>query len=228
MKIWILALLIAASFSARAEWYAVTKVHNYNTIDAQISKGGGSKSSIRIRIANLEKIEYITNDRTKVLLGGSEPKKLLESVMLGQIVWIDQLESINGEYVGYVYPSYEQVLKGYMKRRLTGSYTLSPAVKQKLSTVRSRMLSDLRNGKPTGNKGQAAYENEYSKALFIYDSLNWFKKTGQFLPSDVQEVYVDWVSDYYSESGTTARELEVKIQDMWKRHDLYRDFLHAE
>ena len=90
------------------------------------------------------------------------------------------------------------------------------------------MLSDLRNGKPTGNKGQAAYENEYSKALFIYDSLNWFKKTGQFLPSDVQEVYVDWVSDYYSESGTTARELEVKIQDMWKRHDLYRDFLHAE
>lgn len=228
MKLLLFVLVLTMGVTARAEWYVVTKVLSYNKIQAQLSKGTGSKSGIVIRIKNLERIEYITNDRAKVLLGGSDSKKLLESIVPGQIVWIDQLESINGENVAYLYPSYEQLLKAYMKHRMTGSYTLTPAVKQSLISVHKRMISAMKNGSPNGSETKKAYENEYSKALFVYDGLNWFKKTGQFLPSDVQEIYVDWLGDYLTSNGTSARDYEIKIRDMQKRNDLYRDFLFEE
>lgn len=225
MKVVLMAIVMALGISAHAEWYIVTKVHAYNTVEAQLSKGTGSKAGIKIRITNLEKIEYITNDRSKVLLGGSDPKKLLEEIALGQIVWIDQLENVNGENVGHLYPSYEQVLKVYMKRRMAGSFTITPLVKQKLTNVHKRMISAMKNGSPPTTSSERSYENDYSKALFVYDGLNWFKKTGQFLPVEVQELYVDWLADYLSSNGSTARELEAKIKDMQRRSDLYRDFL---
>lgn len=228
MRSLLFVVVLAMGMSARAEWYVVTKVLGYNKIAAQLSQGAGSKSSIVIRIKNLERIEYLTNDRAKVLLGGSDSRKLLESIVLGQIVWIDQLESINGENVAHLYPSYEQLLKAYMKKRMTGSYTLTPAVKQSLISVHKRMISALKNGSPNGNESKKAYENEYSKALFVYDGLNWFKNTGQFLPTNVQEIYVDWLGDYLTSNGTSAREYEIKIKDMQKRSDLYRDFLFDE
>ncbi|MDF7799486.1 hypothetical protein P4C99_08415 [Pontiellaceae bacterium B1224] len=228
MKAVILTMMMVVGISVRAEWYLVTNVLSYNTIVVQLSKGTGSKNGVQMRVANLEKIEYITDNRSKVLLGGSEPKAILKDMVLGQIVWIDQFENINGENVGHLYPSYEQVVKAYMKRRMTGAYTLTPAVKQKLISVHKRMLSDLKSASPSTNAEKAAYENEYSKALFVYDGMNWFKKTGQFLPTDVQELYVDWLSDHLSATGTNAREMETKIQDMQKRSDLYRDFLFED
>ena len=222
--------VLATACSARAEWYIVTKVLGYNKIQAQVAKGANSKSSVAIRIKNLEKIEYIKNDRQKVFLGGAEPKKLLEELTLGQIVWLEGLENINGEYVAHLYPSYESVLKVFMNRRMTGAYTISPAVKVKIQNVMKKMVSTMRNANPPRNAStkddpKMAYEAEYSKALFVYDALDWFKKTGQFLPGDVQELYIDWVGDYLTATGNDARDYETKIKDMQKRHALYRDFL---
>lgn len=230
----LIIMLVGLAVSAQADWYVVTKVLGYNKIMVQTAKGGSSKSSIAVRVKNLEKIEYITNDREKVFLGGSEPKRLLEQLSLGQIVWLEGLENINGENVAHLYPSYEQILKVFMKRRMTGAYTISPAVKVKLQNVSKKMISALRNGSPPRNGSgskedpKMAYEHEYLKALFIYDSLDWFKKTGQFLPRSVQELYVDWLSDFMSATGNDARDFETKIKDMQKRSSLYHDFLYEE
>lgn len=149
---------------------------------------------------------------------------------LGQIVWLEGLENINGEYVAHLYPSYESVLKVFMNRRMTGAYTISPAVKVKIQNVMKKMVSTMRNANPPRNAStkddpKMAYEAEYSKALFVYDALDWFKKTGQFLPGDVQELYIDWMGDYLTATGNDARDYETKIKDMQKRHALYRDFL---
>lgn len=234
MKTLIVMLLLGLSISAKAEWYVVTKVLGYNKIQVQSAKGGSSKSTTTVRIKNLEKIEYITNDREKVFLGGSEPKRLLEQLTLGQIVWLDRLENINGENVAHLFPSYEQILKVFMRRRMTGSYTISPAVKVKLQNVSKKMISAMRNGRPPRNGAgseddpKMAYEHEYLKALFVYDSLEWFKKTGQFLPHSIQELYMDWLSGFMSSTGNDARDYETKIKDMQKRSGLYQDFLFEE
>ena len=68
--------------------------------------------------------------------------------MLGQIVWVEGLETVNGEYVANVYPSYEQVLKVFSKQRMAGLYTISPLIKQQIGTIYNRMLSDLKNSSP--------------------------------------------------------------------------------
>lgn len=234
MRTLIVMLLLGLGVSAQAEWYVVTKVLGYNKIQVQFSEGGASKSSITVRVKNLEKIEYITNDREKVFLGGTEPKRLLEQLTLGQIVWLEGFESINGENLAHLYPSYEQILKVFMKRRMTGGYTISPAIKMKLKNISKKMISAMRNGSPPRNAGgskdapKMAYENDYLKALFVYDSLDWFKKTGQFLPRAAQELYVDWLSDFMTATGNDARDFETKIKDMQKRYSLYQDFLFEE
>jgi len=246
-------LLIAGMVSmgvpaARAEWYAVSKVEGYNTIQASLCAGAASKDVVKIRIRNLEKIEYIQNDRVQVFLGGAEPGEFLSEIMLGQIVWVEGLETVNGEYVANVYPSYEQVLKVFSKQRMAGLYTISPLIKQQIGTIYNRMLSDLKNSSPArdyvatppkndpkSKNGSAqpapapasgmSYENDYLKALLIYDGLSWFKTTGQFLDPSAQDLFVDWLGDYQSATGNDARTLEIKIKDMMLRSDLYRDFL---
>lgn len=233
MKGIIIAFTLIAGIAVQAEWYLVSKVLDYNHVELILSKGSASKSGTKVRIRNLEKIEYIENDRSKVLLNGTEPKNILKEILLGQVVWVDEIETVNGEQVASIYPSYEQVLKVFTYHRMSGQYTLSPEVKQKLENIYHRMLAELRNESPNrssgkGNKendSKAAYENSYSKALFVYDSLDWFKKTGQYLPIPVQELYIDWLSSYFSSNGGDAYDLEIKILDMRKRHGLYRDFL---
>lgn len=234
----VMLALVATAVSAKAEWYVVTKVHAYNTVELQLSEGHGSKSGIIVRVQNLEKIEYIKNDRSKVLLSGKEPKQILEDVMKGQIVWIDEILTVNGEKVASIYLSYEQVLKAFTQRQMSGQYTITPQIKAKVASVYKRMVSLLKSASPdrdnpTDDKAEEqqvgkAYENDYTKALFVYDSLDWFKKTGQFLPVPVQELYIDWVSDYVNAGGNDARNLEIKVIDMRKRNELYRDFLLQE
>ena len=211
--------------SAHAEWYYVTAVVDYNKITAHLAKGADGKKDITIRIANLENIEDIQDDRKKVLLGGSEPKELARKIFLKQVVWVEQLEVKNGENVAYVFPSYDQVARVFTERRMTGTYSISADTLENVKKVYTRMLSDLNSEKPSGTSGKDAYENGYSKALFTYDALNWFKQKGQFLPGGVQTLYIDWVRSYQASNGLDAKNLEVKIADMQKKSDLYIDFL---
>lgn len=228
--------LISAMFaaSAHAEWYYVTAIVDYNKITAHLAKGADGKKDITIRIANLENIEDIQDDRRKVLLSGSEPKELARQMFLKQVVWVDQLEVKNGENVAYVFPSYDQVLRVYTNRRLTGTYSVSAEMRDNVKKIYTRMLTDLNSEKPStkadGNNASSgtAYENSYSKALFTYDALNWFKKKGQFLPDEVQSIYIGWVRSYQAANGLDAKALEIKISDMQKNSDLYIDFIFEE
>jgi hypothetical protein len=115
---------------------------------------------------------------------------------------------------------------------------------QKIKRISSRMLLKLASEVPNRNPNQTVrsnlpdernqsydlgwYENEYSRALFVYDGLNWFKQQGQYLPEKVQSVYIGWLDDYLNTSGVDALYLEIKVQDMQKRSELYRDFLFEE
>ena len=170
-------------------------------------------------------------------MGGSEPKEFLAQTLIGQVVWIDQIEVIDGENVASVYPSYEQVLQVAMRQRMVGRYTLTPEIKTKLVHVYKRMLYEFENSRPIEKKyddegneifQKKAYENPYTKGLFLYDSLDWFKGIGQFLPLPVQDMYTEWLMDYLTATGNNAHDLEIKIYDMRQRHGLYRDFLIEE
>ena len=57
-----------------------------------------------LRIRNLDRVEFIGTESTAGLLGGSEPKEFLAQTLIGQVVWIDQIEVIDGENVASVYP----------------------------------------------------------------------------------------------------------------------------
>ena len=256
MKIIITALITACSLAAPADWYYVTAVTDYNKITAHLADPAADQKDMVIRIANLENIEDIQNDRTKVLFTGAEPKQLAQEVLEHQVVWIDRLEVDNGENVANVYPSYNQVLRTFTDRRIGGTYSISPEVMQKIKRISTRMLSSLATETPDRNPNQKVrssflrdgiqpkdviqsavgnktydlgwYENEYSKALFIYDALNWFKQQGQYLPQRVQEIYIGWLDNYLIASGVDALTIEIKVQDMQQRSELYRDFYFDE
>jgi len=244
MKIIITTLIVLQTIAAQADWYYVTAVTDYNKIMAHLADPAADQKDIHIRIANLENIEDIQNDRTKVLLAGAEPKVLARDILLHQVVWVDQLKVNNGENVANVYPTYDQVLRAYTGRRIGGTYSISPAVMQKIKRVSSRMLTKLATETPNRNPKQTVrsslpengnqsydlgwYENEYARAIFVYDALNWFKYQGQYLPERVQDIYIGWLDDYMNATGVDALTLEIKVQDMQQRSDLYRDFLFDE
>jgi hypothetical protein len=244
MKTLISTIFALYSIVAHADWYYVTAVTSYNTLTAHLADPASEQKDLHIRIANLENIEDIQNDRKKILLAGEEPKELARDILEHQVVWIDQLEVNNGENVANVYPTYDQVLRAYTQRRIGGTYSISPAVMQKIQRVCSRMLSKIATETPNRNPKQAVrsnmpengnqsydlgwYENDYTRALFVYDALNWFKHQGQYLPERVQDMYIGWLDDYLNASGVDALSLEIKVQDMQGRSDLYRDFLFDE
>lgn len=232
-----LALILALSATASAEWYTVKGIRGYNRIEVTSNEGTADKEAIVLRIRNLDRVEFIEPSRRQVWLGGSEPREFLAQTLIGQVVWIDQIEVIDGENVASVYPSYERVLQVAMRQRMVGRYTLTPEIKKKLVHVYKRMLYEFENSRPVEKKyddegneifQKKAYENPYTKGLFLYDSLDWFKGIGQFLPLPVQDMYTEWLMDYLTATGNNAHDLEIKIYDMRQRHGLYRDFLIEE
>lgn len=244
MKTLISTIMALCSITVHADWYYVAAVTDYNKITAHLADPAADQKDIQIRIANLENIENIQNDRIKVLFSGADPQQLAREILEHQVVWIDRLEVNNGENVANVYPSYDQVLRAFTERRIGGTYSISPAAMQKIKRVSSRMLFKLATETPNRNPRQTVrsnipengshsydlgwYENEYSRALFVYDALNWFKHEGQYLPVKVQDVYIGWLDAYMNASGVDALSFEIKIQDMQKRSALYRDFYFDE
>ena len=251
-KIIIILSLAAMGTAARAEWFEVRSVISYNQIVAV--RPNAPASNIKIRIKNLENIEDIQQDRSKVLLGGKSALQLAQDALRGQLIWVEDLQEESGIYVGTVYLSYEQMIRGYAKQRMVGGQTITPQIKQTIQEIYQRMLRNLDTtetyendalfleafNRAVGNKIQKAqiktnpnsffsydvcYTHSYLKGIFAYESLNWFKHEGQFLPVEVQKTFVDWLAQYQNATDQRAKMLEMKIRDLTVRYDLYKDFL---
>ena len=69
------------------------------------------------------------------------------------------------------------------------------------------------------------YLHEYLKGIFVYEALYWFKYTGQYLPANIQEIYVTWLMEYQIANPQQGKVIEQKIRDMVVRYDLYKDFI---
>lgn len=69
------------------------------------------------------------------------------------------------------------------------------------------------------------YTNPYLKGIFAYEALDWFKNIGQFLPENIQKMYIGWLAAYQNAQPKAARDLEVKIRDMTVRYELYQNFI---
>ncbi len=145
---------IASCLAARAEWFEVKSVTSYNQIVA--ARPNAPANTIKIRIKNLENIEDIQMDRSKVLLSGKSTLQLAQDMLNGQLIWIEDLQEESGIYVGTVYLSYQQVVRAYAKQRMVGGQTVSPQVKQMITDIYKRMLRNLDTSE--------TYEND---ALFI-------------------------------------------------------------
>lgn len=241
----LIALFAAVGcLSAQAEWYQVKSVVSYNRITA--FKPNEPANEINIRIKNLENIEDIQMGRSKVLLAGKSAQTLAKDTLEGQLVWIENLVEESGIYVGNVYLSYEQVVRGFASQRMVGGQTISPEIKASIREIYKRMLRHLdspgvfendallREANIRAAQGSTVfscdtcYEYDYLKGIFVYEALDWFKAEGQFLSSDVQEIYITWLGQYQTATAQRAKALEQKIRDMTVRYDLYKDFLYDD
>ena len=238
-----LIAMLAASccISTHAEWYQVRSVESYNRIIA--FKPNEPANEIKIRIKNLENIEDIQMERSKVLLAGQSAQNLARDILAGQLVWIENLVQDSGIYVGNVFPSYEQVVRGFAKQRMVGGQSISPEVKVKIQEIYKLMLRHLdspgvfendarlqaANQKAAAGQSVFSCDNcfdyDYLKGLFVYEALVWFKEIGQFLPLDVQTMYISWLAQYQSATLQRAKGLEQKIRGMVVRYELYKDFI---
>lgn len=154
MKYIPLLCAFALCLSARAEWFEVKSVSSYNQIVA--ARPNAPANTINIRIKNLQNIEDIQQDRTKVLFSGKSALQLAKDTLEGQLIWVEDLEEESGIHVGTVYLSYEQVVRGFARQRMVGGQTISPEVKKRILEIYRRMMSNLDTDE--------TYEND---ALFI-------------------------------------------------------------
>ena len=237
-----IALLAAfCCVSTHADWYQVKSVESYNRIVA--FKPNEPANQIRIRIKNLENIEDIQMGRSKVLLSGKSARELARDTLAGQLVWIENLHEESGIYVGNVFPSYEQVVRGFANQRMVGGQTISPGIRTQIEEIYKRMIRHLdtpgtfendvllqeANKKAANNKEvfscENCYEFDYLKGIFVYEALAWFKEIGQFLSPDIQSLYITWLAQYQTATLQRAKGYEQKIRSIVVRYDLYKDFI---
>ncbi len=140
-KLALAAIALAFCTSTRAEWFQVKSVTSYNQITA--IRPNEPNNEVTIRINNLENIEDIQQDRTKVLLSGQSAKDLAKATLQGQLVRIENLTEDSGIFTGDVYLSYEQMVRGYAKQRLVGGQTITPEIKATIQDICRRMLRNL-------------------------------------------------------------------------------------
>lgn len=234
---YILLASLAICAGAHAEWFQIESVSSYNKVTAIRPDAPANKISIRIQ--NLENIEDIQVNRTKVLFSGKSAQQLAQDTLRGQLVWIENLEEESGTYVGNVYLSYEQVVRAFAKQRMVGGQTIPADIQKVLISVSKTMLRDLDTSTsndirvhPVSGSGYSLdkyYEDQYLRGIFVYETLVWYKEKGQFLPEEIQEMIVTWLSQYQSSGGNQRGSLlEMKIRDMTVRYELYRDFIFDE
>jgi len=80
-------------------------------------------------------------------------------------------------------------------------------------------------------KGEALFKElflnvaDFERGKFTYKCLEWFKNTGQYLPDDVQNVFVNWLRIYQQTHSSESEFMKQRLQWMLDNNALYQDFL---
>ncbi|MEN7972486.1 MAG: hypothetical protein ABFR47_01490 [Verrucomicrobiota bacterium] len=68
--------------------------------------------------------------------------------------------------------------------------------------------------------------SDFERGKFTYTCLEWFKNRGQYLPGDVQGVFVNWLRIYQQTHGSEGKFMKQRLQWMLDNNGLYQDFLN--
>lgn len=80
-------------------------------------------------------------------------------------------------------------------------------------------------------KGEALFKElflnvaDFERGKFTYKCLEWFKNKGQYLPDDVQNVFVNWLRIYQQTHSSESEFMKQRLQWMLDNSELYQDFL---
>lgn len=72
------------------------------------------------------------------------------------------------------------------------------------------------------------HRTDFERGQFTYTCLEWFKKRGQYLPDDVQNVFVNWLRIYQQTHGGEGEFMQQRLQWMLDNNGLYQDFLDLD
>lgn len=68
---------------------------------------------------------------------------------------------------------------------------------------------------------------DFERGKFTYTCLDWFKTRGQYLPADVQNVFVTWLRMYQQTNSTDGEFMKLRLEWMLENNGLYQDFLDS-
>lgn len=68
-------------------------------------------------------------------------------------------------------------------------------------------------------------DNDFERGKFTYTCLEWFKNRGQYLPTDVQDVFINWLRLYQQTNSSDNGFMRDRLKWMIENNDLYFDFI---
>ena len=66
---------------------------------------------------------------------------------------------------------------------------------------------------------------DFERGKFTYACLEWFKNRGQYLPDDVQTVFINWLRVYQQTNSNQGGFMKQRLQWMLDNNKLYLDFI---
>ena len=66
---------------------------------------------------------------------------------------------------------------------------------------------------------------DFERGKFSYTCLEWFKNRGQYLPDDVQTVFINWLRIYQQTHSNQGGFMKQRLQWMMDNNKLYLDFM---
>lgn len=68
-------------------------------------------------------------------------------------------------------------------------------------------------------------EKNFERGKFTYTCMDWFKNRGQYMPEDVQDVFINWLRSFQQTTSTDGDFMKERLQWMIDNNGLYFDFL---
>jgi len=172
-----------------------------------------------------------------------EAREKIHSIYEGTLSRIrsgDQKRSANSESVKQYESSFQRALfsaKAIVWFREKGQYLQPEAQKIFVDLLQSFQNDADVNARYTQIRIEKIMSNEalfrelflnvtdFERGKFTYTCLEWFKNRGQYLPTDVQNVFVNWLRIYQQTHGSKAEFMQQRLQWMLDNNGLYQDFL---
>lgn len=214
-KIWMTILLLGVAGLTSAEWFHVRRVDDWNRVT--IVRQEGSDHATTVRIGNLDLRSYGRKSKKKILLGGKDAHQFAKQLLGNQVVWVDNMRTLDGERVADIYPSYERVIDTFCKHKMVNTNVVNAKIHKDIKYAYKNMLENMASALPD--------DIAYEKSTVTYKALEWYKNKGQFMPAVVQRMFTQWLEDYQTCAPRKEEILKVKMKYLRENCDLYQNFL---